>query len=231
MSCRIVEITKLSECHVNNHQLVVEQEDGTVQIPVEDIEIVICIGAKIRFSTMGLGELNQAGIVIVGVGKKHEPETIIEPYFTNQRHTAFLRMQINLSEDFKNCIWNKIIKQKIDNSSRNLAVLGLEGVKEIEEFVSKVHDGDKDNIEPWRAMVDQLAYGINGTEFNLSLKQRRDLTGILHRSCIIDDKVMNISTAIDLMVDSFKTCVLENQPELIKLPVLLDFKEEIKCES
>lgn len=93
MSYRIVEIVKPSECHVNNHQLVVEQEDETVQIPVEDIEIVICIGAKIRFSTMGLGELNQAGIVIVGFGKKHEPETIIEPYFTNQRHTAFLRMQ------------------------------------------------------------------------------------------------------------------------------------------
>lgn len=80
-------------------------------------------------------------------------------------------------------------------------------------------------------MVDQLAYGINGTEFNLSLKQRRDLTGILHRPCKIDDKVMNISTAIDLMIDSFKNAVMENQPELIKLPVLLDFKEEIKCGS
>ena len=52
-----------------------------------------------------------------------------------------------MSDDFKNQLWNKIIRQKIDNSSRNLAVLGLEGVKEIESYIPKVQDGDKDNIE------------------------------------------------------------------------------------
>lgn len=74
---------------------------------------------------------------------------ILEPYFPNQRHSAFLKLQINLSDDFKNQLWNKIIRQKIDNSSRNLA---------------------DDLIEPWRAMVDQIAYGIIGNEFNLSMK-------------------------------------------------------------
>lgn len=301
MGYRIIEITKPSECHVTNGQLVVEQEDGTVQIPLEDIEIILCIGAKIRFSTMGLGELNKAGVIVVCFGKKHEPETIIEPYFPNQRHSSLLKLQINLSEDLKKQLWNKTIKQKIDNSSRNLAVLGLEGVDEIGNYISLVHDGDKDNIEaqaasayfqfyhkglnrrnedpvnsalnygyaivrsyiikalistgfhcvlginhhneynnfnladdliePWRAMVDQIAYGIIGTDFNLSMKQRRELTGILHRPCKIDDKIMKISTGIELMVDSFRTAVTENQAELIKLPMLIDFKEELLCES
>ncbi len=300
MGYRIVEITKPSECHVTNGQLVVEQEEGTVQIPVEDIEVVLCIGAKIRFSTMGLGELSKAGVIVLGFGKKHEPETIIEPYFPNQRHSALLKLQINLSDDFKNQLWNKIIRQKIDNSSRNLAVLGLDGVMEIEKFCSLVHDGDKENIEaqaavayfqfyhkglnrrnkdpvnsalnygytivrsyiikalistgfhcalginhhneynnfnladdliePWRAIVDQLAYGIIGNDFNLSMKQRRNLTGILHRPCKIDNKMMKISNGIDLMVGSFKTAVMENQAELIKLPILMDFKEDMPCE-
>ncbi len=57
----------------------VEQEEATFQIPIEDIKILICIGAKIRFSTMGLGELNKAGIIVLGFGEKHEIETIIEP--------------------------------------------------------------------------------------------------------------------------------------------------------
>lgn len=121
MAFRIVEITKPSECHVNNSQLIVEQSDATVHIPLEDIEIILCIGTKIRFSTMGLGELNRYGIVIVAFGKKHEPETIVEPFFPNQRHSAFLKLQINMSDDFRNQIWGKIIKQKIENSSRNLA--------------------------------------------------------------------------------------------------------------
>lgn len=233
--------------------------------------------------------------------KKHEPETLIEPYFPNQRHSALLKMQINLSDDFKNQLWNKMIRQKIDNSSRNLAVLGLEGVKEIEDFVKLVHDGDKENIEAqaavayfqfyhkglnrrnedpvnsalnygyaivrsyiikalistgfhpalginhhneynnfnladdliesWRAMVDQIAYGIIGAEFNLSMKQRRELTGILHRPCKIDGKIMRISTGIELMVDSFRNAVEQNQAELIKLPMLIGFKESLPCES
>ena len=34
MAFRIVEITKPSECHVSNGQLMVEQEDYKVQIPL-----------------------------------------------------------------------------------------------------------------------------------------------------------------------------------------------------
>ena len=79
MAYRIVKITKPSEVHVTNHQLICEQEEAKFSIPLEDIEIIICIGAKIRFSTMGLGEITQAGIIVVGFGKKHETQTLIEP--------------------------------------------------------------------------------------------------------------------------------------------------------
>lgn len=88
-----------------------------------------------------------------------------------------------------------------------------------------------DLIEPWRAMVDLIAFDTVGVDYNLSVKQRRCLTGVLHKPCKIDGKVMNISTGIELMIDSFKTAVIENQPELLKLPILLDFKTETACES
>ncbi|WP_242457286.1 hypothetical protein [Treponema zioleckii] len=71
-----------------------------------------------------MGELNKDGIIVLVFGEKHEIETIIEPYFPNQRHSSILKIQINLSADFKNQLWNKIIRQKIDNSSRNLAIFG-----------------------------------------------------------------------------------------------------------
>lgn len=91
MAYRIVEITKPSEIHVVNHQLQVEQEDGKFTIPLEDVEIILCIGAKIRFGTMGLGEINQAGIIVVGFGKKHEPQTIIQPFFFKSKAYVFFR--------------------------------------------------------------------------------------------------------------------------------------------
>lgn len=227
MAYRIVELTKPTECHVNNHQLIVEQEDGTVQIPVEDIEIILCIGAKIRFSTMGLGELNQAGIVIVAFGKKHEPETIIEPYFPIYHKGLNRRNEdpVNSALNYGYAIVRSFIIKSIITTGFHCA-LGINHHNEYNNF--NLAD---DLIEPWRAMVDQLAYGIIGDDFNLSMKQRRELTGILHKPCKIDGKVMKISTGIELMVDSFKTAVVENQPELIKLPILLDFKTEVACES
>ena len=122
MAYRIVEITKPSEVHVTNHQLIVEQEEAKFSIPLEDIEIIICIGAKIRFSTMGLGEITQAGIIVVGFGKKHETQTL---------------------------------------------------------------------IEPCRAMI--------------------------------DGKIMQISNGIEIMVDSLKNSILQQNIELLKIPILLDF--------
>lgn len=122
MAYRIVKITKPSEVHVTNHQLICEQEEVKFSIPLEDIEIIICIGAKIRFSTMGLGEITQAGIIVVGFGKKHETQTL---------------------------------------------------------------------IEPCRAMI--------------------------------DGKIMQISNGIEIMVDSLKNALLQQNIELLKLPILLDF--------
>ena len=37
---------------------------------------------------------------------------------------------------------------------------------------------------------------------------------------------MKILTGIELMIDSFRDSVVENQAELIKLPVIIDFKKE-----
>lgn len=122
MAYRIVKITKPSEVHVTNHQLICEQEEAKFSIPLEDIEIIICIVAKIRFSTMGLGEITQAGIIVVGFGKKHETQTL---------------------------------------------------------------------IEPCRAMI--------------------------------DGKIMQISNGIEIMVDSLKNALLQQNIELLKLPILLDF--------
>ena len=122
MAYRIVKITKPSEVHVTNHQLICEQEEAKFSIPLEDIEIIICIGAKIRFSTMGLGEITQAGIIVVSFGKKHETQTL---------------------------------------------------------------------IEPCRAMI--------------------------------DGKIMQISNEIEIMVDSLKNALLQQNIELLKLPILLDF--------
>lgn len=80
-----------------------------------------------------------------------------------------------------------------------------------------------DLIEPWRAFVDCGAFLIIGNELNLSHKQRKELTGVLHKECKINGKTTQVSTGIELMVDSFKNAIVHEDEELLKLPTLVSF--------
>jgi len=55
--------------------------------------------------------------------------------------------QIRMEQDFKDILWNMIIKSKILNQSRNLAVLGVDGFEKIASYEQYIHNGDVDNIE------------------------------------------------------------------------------------
>jgi hypothetical protein len=46
---------------------------------------------------------------------------------------------------------------------------------------------------------------------------------LLHKNCKIYEKIMQISNGIETMVDSLKNAILQQNIELLKLPVLLDF--------
>ena len=43
------------------------------------------------------------------------------------------------------------------------------------------------------------------------------------KNCKIDEKIMQISNGIETMVDSLKNAILQQNIELLKLPILLDF--------
>ncbi|MBO4638695.1 MAG: type II CRISPR-associated endonuclease Cas1 [Treponema sp.] len=78
-----------------------------------------------------------------------------------------------------------------------------------------------DLIEPWRAMVDVVAHDIVSSQTNLSREQRKQLTLVLHNACMINGEKNTISNGINIMIQSFKTAIEENNAELIKLPDIL----------
>ena len=53
MAYRTLEITRPSELHVREDQLIIEQEEGIASVALEDLHNIVCMGANIRISTMG----------------------------------------------------------------------------------------------------------------------------------------------------------------------------------
>ena len=82
-----------------------------------------------------------------------------------------------------------------------------------------------DLIEPWRAMVDVVAHDIVSSQTNLSREQRKLLTLVLHNACMINGEKNTISNGINIMIQSFKTAIEENNVELIKLPDILPIEK------
>lgn len=147
MSFRSIEITRPSEIHMKNGQMHIEQEEGEVTIPLEDIAVITCIGANIRISTMAMIQLAENGVVFQCIDQKYMPKAILMPCESNSRQSLVMNRQIELSEDREKELWRQIIIAKIENQSRVLSILGLEGAEHIGAYSLQVIRGDENNKE------------------------------------------------------------------------------------
>lgn len=78
-----------------------------------------------------------------------------------------------------------------------------------------------DLIEPYRAIVDLVAYNNVGTNILLNKSERREIAHVLHNACIVDGVKVNVLTAIDMMCESLKRIILDSSEEKLQLPVIL----------
>lgn len=78
-----------------------------------------------------------------------------------------------------------------------------------------------DLIEPYRAMVDQVAYYIFGPNERLNKAERKELSGILYNACLIEGTKVNLISAIELMCESLRRIVLDGSAEELQLPTIL----------
>ena len=153
MAFRTLEITKSSEIHIKDSQLMITQEDKTLFIPIEDLHHIICHGPDIRLSTMALSRLAMNKVVLTTLDEKYLPTAIVFPYGGSARHSLVLNQQIIYSKERYQNIWFQIIKSKISNQQRVLAILNRNGFDEIEKYANNLNLANIDNTEALVANV------------------------------------------------------------------------------
>lgn len=65
MAFRTIEISNSANIHIKNGQLEIEQQTGTVTVPIEDISQIFCMGPDIRLSTMDLSILSRNKVISI----------------------------------------------------------------------------------------------------------------------------------------------------------------------
>ena len=126
---RVVSIENPSELHVSNGQLLVEQENRSVTIPVNDMVMLVVGGAAIRMSTMTQALLADNNAIILHLGKNHHPSALTIPMVANARQTKVAYDQVGASKELNDLLWQRIIRRKIENQARALSILGLSGAE------------------------------------------------------------------------------------------------------
>ncbi|MDD6651802.1 MAG: type II CRISPR-associated endonuclease Cas1 [Eggerthellales bacterium] len=136
-----------SELHVASGQLSVDQEDTHVSIPLSDIAMLVLFGPSIRISSMALDLLASNKTLVLLIGSNHLPSSMVIPMVSNARQAKIAKTQVFISKELRSLIWQKIIRQKIENQARALAIAGLPGSTDVVRFVDQVFPDDVGNAE------------------------------------------------------------------------------------
>jgi CRISPR-associated protein Cas1 len=143
---RTLLIENKASIHTKNLQLVIETDERSASIPIEDIGCIVIDNSEtyLSISAMNLLIENNASIVICG--KNHLPNGLFLNLNSHYIQQAIFRKQIEASEPLKKQLWQQTVVEKIKNQGELLQK--ITGNKNpLMHFASKVLSGDTTNME------------------------------------------------------------------------------------
>ena len=144
-------------------QMVVELQDVTRTLPIEDIGVVILDHKQITITHALIDALLANNVAIVTSNDKHLPVGLMLPLDGNTLQSERFRAQIDASEPLKKQMWQQTVVAKILGQSH---VLGTQHIEHNNMFkwAKDVRSGDTDNMEAraaayyWRNMFEKDAF-------------------------------------------------------------------------
>ena len=144
MGFRTLEISQAAELHIKCGQLEVTSKDGTILIPIEDLNQIMVHGANIRLSTMDLSILSQNKVGIVTLDEKYLPTAIVLPFEGHARQSKLMHAQVWADPEKYRELWTEIIRAKISNQAKTLSLLGLYGSEDVFRYAEQL---TKENVD------------------------------------------------------------------------------------
>ena len=235
---RTVEISRACEIHIKEGQLEISSDEGTVLIPIEDLNQIMVHGANIRLSTMDLSILSQNKVSVMTLDEKYLPTAIVLPYEGHARQSKLMHMQEALAAKEYFSYYHEGLNRRSDDPinsrlnygyaivrssiARSLVAAGFHPTFGIhhDSQLNAFNLAD-DLIEPYRAIVDVVARENIGSNVKLSKSERRAMAYVLHNACMMDGMKINVMSAINMMVESLKRIILDKSKEKLQLPLIL----------
>lgn len=117
MSFRTVIITKESKLSLRMNHLIVNA-DELYKIPLQEILCVVIENPSVSITGHLLNALSQNKIITLLCDKKHLPNSFVVPIYGHHKQSRHITKQMNWKPEFKEVLWQRIIKNKITNQKQ-----------------------------------------------------------------------------------------------------------------
>lgn len=249
MGYRQVIIKKSEKLHFKDNQLIIDKDESSIKVPLEDISYILIENSSTILTTRLLAELGKNAISLIVCDEKFEPTSIMYPYNYHFKQLDVFSHQLEIDDSIKNEFWNQIVKRKIENSIRVLEMTSKEEfpISKLTEYINEITDGDSKNREGLAAkMYFRSLFGSDFIRFyddnvnaalnygytiiasaiirNLAVYGLNTYLGIHHSS-----KINNFNLAYDFLepyrsvVDKF---VYDNKDDIV-LPLSFEFRKKL----
>lgn len=249
MGYRQVIIKKSEKLHFKDNQLIIDKDESSIKVPLEDISYILIEDSSTILTTRLLAELGKNAISLIVCDEKFEPTSIMYPYNYHFKQLDVFSHQLEIDDSIKNEFWNQIVKRKIENSIRVLEMTSKEEfpISKLTEYINEITDGDSKNREGLAAKM--YFHSLFGSDFirfyddnvnaalnygytiiasaiirNLAVYGLNTYLGIHHSS-----KINNFNLAYDFLepyrsvVDKF---VYDNKDDIV-LPLSFEFRKKL----
>lgn len=249
MGYRQVIIKKSEKLHFKDNQLIIDKDESSTKVPLEDINYILIEDSSTILTTRLLAELGKNAISLIVCDEKFEPTSIMYPYNYHFKQLDVFTHQLEIDNSIKNEFWNQIVKRKIENSIRVLEMTSKDEfpISKLTEYINEITDGDSKNREGLAAkMYFRSLFGSDFIRFyddnvntalnygytiiasaiirNLAVYGLNTYLGIHHSS-----KINNFNLAYDFLepyrsvVDKF---VYDNKEDIV-LPLSFEFRKKL----
>ena len=141
--------------NIKDEWLIVTLEDGkSKQIPLEDLYCLVIDNRNLMISVPTLSALAKYRVHVIITDEKHLPVSQIYPLNTNYHCYRIFKKQSAMDEEFKERIWQKIIRRKILNQAQCL----------------ENQWGEQEAIDRLRELADEVEFGDSGNREGISAK-------------------------------------------------------------
>ncbi len=226
MSGKVVHLTKPCKIKVKNSNLLLffYEEEQEVRVTIRDIDFLLFDNTQFSITGKAIELLAKSSVAILFIDETFHPSSILTPFLSHSTLSEIAHIQIQITQEFKDTMWQSIVKSKLYNQAEVLKFLGKEKYAELHELALKVEPYDRNQDEAqaarlyWRELFNMHTFRreqgsediinsmLNYTYAILRASIARDLvvTGLLPVFGIWHKNKYNAFNLVDDLIEPFR---------------------------